>query len=1368
MSMISRIKQLWPQLRKNPWLLAILIITTTIVIANFKPGLYLVGWDNYSSYFNQSTNLFRTFFSTWREYRGLGTPSDSESVDVFRQIFYLLISPLVHESALDQIYILTCLFVGVLGMYFFSRKLFISTFGNIKPHQLDFISAVASFFYLFNLGTLAVFYFPMIMYINRFAALPVLFYTFYFLIINSKIKLKHIALASFAVLMTTVSYLTATVFITFLIFLPVFFVWLGNFKKQILTYALLIGLNLFWLLPFANYTLNNARSVKVAPTFIDANEILMNKPSSFYRLDKLLMLYPNFFDDTVTDVSKREKHPYHPDVRLFNGIFGKPVLLVFPVLYLLGSLLIILKYRKRNLLWVPVFICIALLFTGKSYSPFGFIYDLLDRLTPYIGILFRFADTKFNAFISFAGSISTAVVAYYAISHKWFEKKYTVMVLTVPAILTLLLFAAYFRGNLLGFFMYNKIPQAYFDIANIVNHDTSDFRILHLPLGRSGYWKPYVWGMNGSSFLHFMFDKPLIDRTFEPASSENTLLHKTILDLASNSQQISSEQNLRSRATELYSLLQKTGVKYIILDKTVNPNAYSKGVTFAGDFNYFDDETLIEAMKQNNQARTVRTYEINILDYLSVYPKQFPLSQRVIDDLKENPVYPIELIEVLGVNEKIYALTTAQKLDFDQENVLHSSVAKNGKSYIQQENAPVTVMYPFHRSNTDLVETKDRYQFELDNQFKKNERYIVQYPDDQLQNERSIVQVYARTDQNDLILSFQRFVTPYIQNQAVYQSLGEIKFPLKNIAPYMDSISSNARAYFSNWHILDQASYGNLRVSINNQVIPLPQRLNIDSQQVATLLHSGSDITVELLAPTDQKPLDYNAFQLTENPNCFDDKITDYDYSFRNTDELLLTSQNGSICIWSNLAQYLTKDTAHIELELQMSAKSADLDNEYIGQFESSSKPMLNEYISGLEKPNLLRICIQGTSYGDCLNQHQILSLQSNQTVTIPLEKTSKGITSPFVALGLKNITYQKQQIKFKSVILKPYNAILTEYIQIPKIPNDIAITIDPNKALTISVPKTLSLESFYFDKSKDGFELSNGPCDPNTNSYRTFKTNNSQLISYFQNCTNSISIYNRYSSNHFYLWKVDYHLFSGKYPRYSFGDTFNTYADEYLSLDQGYPDIPYFKDLQKPESFVCLLNPKSCRNKIQTAFSDTSFRTAYKYIYPQPELGSQTNQLYSLQQHSENEGVLSVRFFDIAELPPSWHRMTIQTTQPDTNYALPQALTYDQILPSLWKVTIQKQKNDSPVLLVFNESYNTQWGLYESVGDMLIGRTAGAKHVKFDGYANSWEVSQSGHYYIFYSPEKLAMLGWIGVILTGLVGFLGIRLFSPGGKQRS
>ncbi len=339
------LEKIFNYFKKRPGLLILSIILLAITAVNIKPDFYLMGWDNYSSYFNLKNNIFRTFFATWREYRGLGVPSDSESTDVFRQLFFLILSPFVKQGLLDQIFSLFSFNFGVILIYLLSKKLFKGAFQN-NEQKLDLVGAFSGLFYIFNLNTLATFYFPMIMYINRFYAVPLLFYIFLNLI-QEKITWKKTALFSLLIIFSAGTYMTATIFITVLIALVIFlFLQSQNIKKSLIFILFFIILNSFWLLPFINYTINKSNVVYQAPTFIDANEIQLNKPASFYSLFKQLILYPNFFDTTVTSFNNSQTSGIHPLSNFIGSFPYNLVLYIFPLLYICGVALLLIKYKK--------------------------------------------------------------------------------------------------------------------------------------------------------------------------------------------------------------------------------------------------------------------------------------------------------------------------------------------------------------------------------------------------------------------------------------------------------------------------------------------------------------------------------------------------------------------------------------------------------------------------------------------------------------------------------------------------------------------------------------------------------------------------------------------------------------------------------------------------------------------------------------------------------------------------------------------------------------------------------------------------------------------------------------------------------------
>ncbi len=190
--MLNKIIQ---KIRAYPGLFVLICMLLLINLVSLKPDLHIVGWDNYSSYFQPAINIPRTLFATWREYRGFGVPSDSESPDIFRQLYSLAARTILPETLLDQVYMLLSFDIGIIAMYVFSRMLIKKYFLKEQTTvTIDIFGFLSAMFYLFNLNTLATFYFPMIMYVNRFYSIPLIGIIFMRLLSNQKISKREVFL----------------------------------------------------------------------------------------------------------------------------------------------------------------------------------------------------------------------------------------------------------------------------------------------------------------------------------------------------------------------------------------------------------------------------------------------------------------------------------------------------------------------------------------------------------------------------------------------------------------------------------------------------------------------------------------------------------------------------------------------------------------------------------------------------------------------------------------------------------------------------------------------------------------------------------------------------------------------------------------------------------------------------------------------------------------------------------------------------------------------------------------------------------------------------------------------------------------------
>ncbi|GAB4219424.1 MAG: hypothetical protein Fur009_5570 [Candidatus Microgenomates bacterium] len=1327
------LKKIFNYFKNRPGLIILILLLSVITALNIKPDFYLMGWDNYSSYFNLKTNIFRTFFATWREYRGLGVPSDSESTDLFRQLFFLILSPFVKQELLDQIFSFFSFNLGVILIYLLSKKLFKGVFQN-NEQKLDLVGVFSGLFYIFNLNTLATFYFPMIMYINRFYTIPLLFYIF-LILIQDKITWKKIIFYSFLIIASSGTYMTATIFITVVINLWIFLlIQSQNFKKSLVFLFYFILLNSFWLLSFINYTMNKSSIVYQAPTFIDANEIQLNKPASFYSIFKQLILYPNFFDVNITSFNNSQTSGIHPLSKFINYFPNNFILSIFSLFYLCGAVLLLINYKKyKKFLWISSIIFLYLFLSLKAFSPLGFVYVFLEKNIPFFGSLFRFGDTKFHYFISFAGSLSAGFFIT-KISER-LNKKNILLLLSTLLIILIIIYNSYFNGHFFGFFDLNKVPSAYFEIAKLINNDKDDYRVLHLPFNQDRYWRSYNWGYLGSSFLHFFINKPLIEKTFEPASQENAELNREIY------------KKISKKSDDLYFLLKKTGIKYIIFDETVYPQITAKGLGSWGTYNYFDSKEAIKKLESEGLLSKTASYNVNISDYLDTYEKVFSFSQDDLNLIKKTSNYEIILYELKDPDPKFqqvdnFSFTDPKTSEFNTDPV---------KDTLQEDKFAFEIS-PFKRSDLKFKFQKGKIETNIDNfNFVKNLNYKIEVSDKDIKTPQVNIEVYAQRDEKNLHLYFYSNPFPNLifedQILSVKTKIKEILIPANKIVDSLQ-VTENLENYLSNWGvILPYKLISGLRIKIGDNIIPFPLVLSKQETYVGSLILDQGFHKVQILKENSDSKINLNRLNLTDNPNCFSDKLDNYSSSVDyNNGQFKLYSQNGSTCFTLSIDNYLDKKANYSEIKVNYLFQSQDLDKKYLKE-RKTSKPVLQSVVKGLSKPDYLSVCIKDNNVDDCFNTHQILSLESFDSITIPTEKEINAY-EPIIFFTLKNIGYQSQTLIINQLSIKKFEAVLEDILNVKLENNSTVFTVKKPQKLKISFNLPLNYFSFYQGK-KDGFFVSNGVCNQ-PNSYRTYRQID-KLISYFENCDNNFFQSLDFDSNNSYLWLLDYNLASGKFPRFNLGDGFNSYTNQILSLNQGYPNIHGFKEFQNPEFFA---NKQNILNKIQNLrLTDTSI-----FLPSNSAVSDQKKKNFMIAHDSENEGMAIYDNFNVVQIPNIWTNLSIG---PENNsFIINQTsnVKFAMILPSLWKINIDSSDRKKQVIL-FNEGYDKQWGIYASFFDLLIGKKAIGNHYKCNAYANCFEISsQNSQFYIFYWPEKLNVLGWV---LTLLIILFGKRIVS-------
>jgi hypothetical protein len=783
------INKLKAEIIKKPFLVLLSVILIIIVLFSIKSQFALLGWDNYSSYLNPQLNIVRMFFDPWRSFRGLGVPSDSESTDIFRQFLFLIFSQFVSTNLLDQLYFLGSLVVGVVATYFFVFR--ILQRGKRSGKYADLGGFVAAFFYLFNLNTLSIFYFPITPYISRFFSIPILLLALDTIFYHKKITVKIFILLLISVFFSAPSYVIGTVFVTLVMVLGLYVLFQKQFIRAVVVMILFALLNTFWIFPFINYTVQKSDIIRLAPTFISANETQFNKPQSFYDVQKQLILWPNFFETQVTSLRIDRADYLHPLAESIDSPWQYGIFAIFPVLYIIGSIIILLRYRKSwNLLWAPLVVILFLFLSMKEFSWFGFIYRFLDANIPYFAVIFRFGDTKFHPYIAFAGSITASIAVVYVVSkitslNKTLAFSTKIVLLSLVVFSTGIMFRTYFTGDLIGFYMYNKIPEPYNIIAARINADPDPVRVVHVPYDDEAYWRSYSWGYVGSSFLYYMINKPLFEKTFEPASMENAYVNEKIQRLLHNSQSLSGA-DLEMRSQELYDLLSMLGVRYIIFDETVQTSQPSRGMNLWGTFNTEEARTLLRQLEDDERITKTYIGLVSMKEYLTYYEKEFSIDPELRNQIESAPPQEIVLYEIVNPASQVSFLKKATDIDpaLEDELLVSRSIEENHTIQSGKNN----IVYPFLRRDGALEKAENGFKLTLEDV--PSGQYRVQTGTERPFSSHLLRLTARLTDEELIIESYLQFL-PSVESQeftAPFTSIGIPQEAVEQLASLIGSI----------------------------------------------------------------------------------------------------------------------------------------------------------------------------------------------------------------------------------------------------------------------------------------------------------------------------------------------------------------------------------------------------------------------------------------------------------------------------------------------------------------------------------------------------------------------------------------------------
>lgn len=553
----------------NSWPFALIIaLWLVVVLVNYEPGTWLIGWDSLLPELDLKLNIQRSILGTWQEFQGLGVKGGmAHGADLSREIVLTFLSYLLPISLLRYVWTFLMLLIGPLGVYVICQD-FIDTDKEDGRLNQKIYSLVAACFYLLNLATVQYFFVPFEAFSSFYGFFPWILY--FFIKYLKDLKIKHALFFSLVLVVSSSAFYVQTLFIVLVV---VLFIYTCHYllahkqklyvgiKQVVLPWILLLTLSFYWLAPVAFSSLNSAQDlVNSQQSRLSTPEtILMNR--GFGTLKDIALLKGFWFQYTDYDVEDKEIN-YLFDVWL-NHTSSLKFKLIGYFLFSFGCFGFIsfwLKKKKNIFLKSTTtlsIVTILMLTGGRGWL--GLPYRWLSNVLPLFEQIFRSPFTKWSIILSFCIAIGLAYFSKLVLSkiqNDLPNLKFMVFFVYLFSLLSLV--SPIFEGHLIYSSVRVPIPEEYFALFNYLRNVNSQARILYLPHSGIWGWQFNDWGYRGSGFLWYGIKQPILHRNFDIWGSTNEQAHRE-LDYALRNQDLS----------KIKQLVTKYEISYVLVDGSV-------------------------------------------------------------------------------------------------------------------------------------------------------------------------------------------------------------------------------------------------------------------------------------------------------------------------------------------------------------------------------------------------------------------------------------------------------------------------------------------------------------------------------------------------------------------------------------------------------------------------------------------------------------------------------------------------------------------------------------------------------------------------------------------------------------------------------
>lgn len=531
-------------LKRHLWyILGLVFVVSLLFFANYAPGTSLSGWDNMQTELFPSLAFKRAFFSVWEEYQSFGLLAGmAHGADLVRALWVGILGLMLPTSVVRYAFHFLMIFVGALGVF----QLISS---SMTSSQSRLYALLGSLFYILNYGIIQLIAVPWEAFSTHIAFFPWLIWSF----LNYIRKGSRRALGWLAVvnLLATPQAYVQTIFVVYMLSIAVIaLAHLKYLKRTIVAGLIIIALNAFWLLPQLYFvTTGGAETVQQAKINQLSSEDVLLENKSFGDLDSFAR-----FTGFYTGIENGTKVPlFGPWIEHFT----------LPVKILQWFLFIIVLtglFQKSRYKWsfIGLFGLSALALLTRTPG-IEWVNDVV-RQFPLIGEIFRSPFTKFVTLYATTSSYFFAVGAV-----KLFFPQSNTPILRIwmaPILAILLIYVALpaFSGHYISRDMRVIIPQDYHDTIEYFKTVDPNQRIALMPEYTFWGWYFTTWGYNGSGFLWYGIEQPIVSRTFDVWSSSSEAYFwemKAALEAES--------------VPAMERILEKYAIDYVIVDHSLRP-----------------------------------------------------------------------------------------------------------------------------------------------------------------------------------------------------------------------------------------------------------------------------------------------------------------------------------------------------------------------------------------------------------------------------------------------------------------------------------------------------------------------------------------------------------------------------------------------------------------------------------------------------------------------------------------------------------------------------------------------------------------------------------------------------------------------------